>query len=156
VVVEAPNDYSAVCFRQYGLKTDSTGRYATLYRPCHLIGLELGISVLSAALRGEPTGSPRAFNGDVMTTAKRDLEPGEILDGEGGFCVYGKLAPAAASLAQDALPIGLAHGVALTRAIKAGEVVTWQGVEIDRSRPAVLTRREMEARFAPDNGDDAL
>ena len=148
VVVEAPNDYAAACFQQYGLKTDSTGRYAALYRPCHLIGLELGISVLSAALRGEPTGSPQAFNGDVMATAKRDLAPGEILDGEGGYCVYGKLAPAAASLAQGALPIGLAHGVRLLRAVEAGRVVTWQDVEIDPARPAVLARREMEASFA--------
>jgi predicted homoserine dehydrogenase-like protein len=149
VVAEAPNDYAAACFRQYGLKTDATGRYAALYRPCHLIGLELGISVLSAALRGEPTGSPQAFNGDVMATAKRDLAPGEALDGEGGYCVYGKLAPAADSLAQDALPIGLAHGARLLRAIKAGRIVTWRDVEIDLNRPAVLARREMEARFAP-------
>ena len=137
------------CFRQYGLKTDPTGRYAALYRPCHLIGLELGISVLSAALRGEPTGSPRAFNGDVMAVAKRDLAAGETLDGEGGFCVWGKLAPALDALARDALPIGLAHGVRLLRSIEAGQVVTWRDVEIDPSRPAVLARREMEARFAP-------
>ena len=155
VVVEAPNDYAAACFRQYGLKTDSTGRYAALYRPCHLIGLELGISVLSAALRGEPTGSARAFNGDVMATAKRDLAAGETLDGEGGYCVYGRLAPAADSLARGALPIGLANDVTLLRSIKAGQVVTWQDVEIDPSRPAVLARREMEARFAPGNGDAA-
>jgi predicted homoserine dehydrogenase-like protein len=149
VVIEATTDYAAACFRQYGLKTDKTGRYAALYRPCHLIGLELGISVLSAALRGEATGSALEFRGDVMATAKRDLGPGEVLDGEGGFCVHGKLAPAAASLARGALPIGLAHGVKLLRSIKAGQVVTWQDVEIDPDRPAVRARREMEARFAP-------
>jgi predicted homoserine dehydrogenase-like protein len=149
VVIEAPNAYAADCFGQYGVKTDPSGKYAALYRPCHLIGLELGISILSAALRGEPTGSPYAFNGDVMATAKRDLARGERLDGEGGFCVYGKLAPAATSLAQDALPIGLAHGVTLLRSIKAGQIVTWQDVEIDPDRPAVRARREMEARFAP-------
>jgi predicted homoserine dehydrogenase-like protein len=149
VVVEAPNDYSAACLRQYGLKTDASGRFAALYRPCHLIGLELGISVLSAALRGEATGSARAFNGDVMAVAKRDLASGETLDGEGGYCVWGKLAPAADALAQGALPVGLAHGVKLLRSIKAGRVVTWQDVDIDPDRPAVRVRREMEARFAP-------
>ncbi|MFQ5565510.1 MAG: NAD(P)H-dependent oxidoreductase [Paracoccaceae bacterium] len=152
VVVEAANDYTAACLRQYGMKTDASGRYAALYRPCHLIGLELGISVLNAALRGEATGSARAFNGDVMAVAKRDLGPGETLDGEGGYCVHGKLAPAADSLAQGALPIGLSHGVRLLRSVKAGRVVTWQDVEIDPSRPAVRARREMEARFAPGNG----
>ena len=147
-MVEAPNDYSAACFQQYGLRTDASGRFAALYRPCHLIGLELGISVLSAALRGEPTGSPRAFNGDVMTTAKRNLTAGETLDGEGGYCVYGTLAPAKDALASGALPIGLAHGIKLLGPIKAGQVVTWADVEIDLSLPAVVVRREMEARFA--------
>jgi len=149
VVVEALSDYAAACLKQYGVKTDSTGRYAALYRPCHLIGLELGVSVLSAALRGEPTCAARAFNADVMATAKRDLAADEVLDGEGGFCVYGKLAPARLSLELGALPIGLAHGVKLLRSIKAGETVGWQDVDIDPSRPAARARREMEAQFAP-------
>jgi len=131
------------------MKTHKTGRYAALYLPCHLIGLELGISVLSAALRGEATGAPRACNGDEKATAKRDLSPGEVLDGEGGTCVWGKLAPAAKSLALEALPIGLAHDAKILRPVKAGDVVTWQDVEIDPTRPAVLARREMEERFAP-------
>lgn len=149
VVVEALSSYAAACLKQYGVKTDSTGRYAALYRPCHLIGLELGVSVLSAALRGEATGTATAFNADVMATAKRDLAEGEVLDGEGGYCVYGKLAPAANSLAIGALPIGLAHGVPLLRSIKAGETVRWQDVGIDTNRPAAKARRAMEARFAP-------
>ncbi len=56
VVLRAPNDYAAACFKQYGLPTDPTGRYAAMYKPFHLIGLELSISVLNAALRGEATG----------------------------------------------------------------------------------------------------
>ena len=67
-----------------------------MYKPYHLIGLELGISVLSAALRGEPTGQARGFRGDVVAVAKRDLRAGEMLDGEGGYTVWGKLMPAAA------------------------------------------------------------
>src|SRR5215213_465203 len=85
VVLKAPNDYAAACFRQYGLATDSTGRYAAMYKPFHLIGLELSISVLSAALRGEPTGSCRTWRGDAVAVAKRDLKAGESLDGEGGL-----------------------------------------------------------------------
>ena len=57
------------------------------YRPVHMIGLELNVSILNAALRAEPTGTPMAFNADVMATAKRDLAAGEVLDGEGGFTV---------------------------------------------------------------------
>ncbi|MEM9141119.1 MAG: SAF domain-containing protein, partial [Pseudomonadota bacterium] len=141
VVIEAPNDYAQLCFQQYGVTTDSTGQYAALWRPFHLIGLELGTSILNAALRQEPTGSAQAFNADVMATAKRDLAVGEILDGEGGFCVYGKIAPAAASLSQGALPLGLAHGVALKHPVSQGQIVRWSDVEIDMTDPAVQTRR---------------
>ena len=95
VVLEAPNDYAADCFKQYGLKTDAIGRYAAMYKPYHLIGLELNISILSAALRNEPTGQPHDFRGDVAAVAKRDLRAGEMLDGEGGYTVWGKLMPAA-------------------------------------------------------------
>src|SRR5262245_47114057 len=111
VVLRAPNAYAAACFAQYGLRTDSTGRYAAMYKPYHLIGLELNVSVLSAALRGEPTGQPRQWTADVVATAKRDLRAGEMLDGEGGYTVWGRLMPAEDSVALGGLPIGLAHGV---------------------------------------------
>src|SRR6516165_3512923 len=147
-VLEAPNDYAADCFRQYGLKTDSSGRYAAMYKPYHLIGLELNISILSAALRGEPTGQPRGFRGDVGAVAKRDLRAGEMLDGEGGYTVWGKLLPAAASLKVGALPIGLAHRVKLKNDIAHGAVVSWADVEFDAGSDAVRTRKAMEAAFA--------
>jgi predicted homoserine dehydrogenase-like protein len=147
VVLKAPNDYAAACFRQYGLPVDSTGRYAAMYKPFHLIGLELSISVLSAALRREPTGSTRAWRGDAVAVAKRDLKAGEILDGEGGYTVYGRLAPASRSKAGGMLPIGLAHGVRLTRDVSAGAVVTENDVALDAGRLAVRVRREMVGRF---------
>ena len=145
VVIEAPNDYAAACFRQYGLPTNSTGRYAAMYKPFHLIGLELSISVLSAVLHGAPTGATRDWQGDAVAVAKRDLKAGETLDGEGGYTVYGKLVPAARSLREGALPIGLAHGVKLLRPVPAGGIVTQADVSLDVSVPAVRVRREMEA-----------
>jgi predicted homoserine dehydrogenase-like protein len=148
VVLEAPNDYAADCFRQYGLKTDASGRYAAMYKPYHLIGLELNISILSAALRGEPTGQPLGFRGDVASVAKRNLRAGEMLDGEGGYTVWGKLMPAAASLAAGALPIGLAHRVKLKNDVAHGEVVRWSDVEVDAASDTVKTRKAMEAKFS--------
>jgi predicted homoserine dehydrogenase-like protein len=148
VVLEAPNDYAADCFRQYGLKTDSSGRYAAMYKPYHLIGLELNISILSAALRKEPTGRPFDFRGDVAAVAKRSLRAGEMLDGEGGYTVWGKLMPAVTSLKGGALPIGLAHRVKLKHDIAHGAVVRWSDVEIDADDETVKTRRAMEAKFA--------
>ncbi|MEM7223527.1 MAG: SAF domain-containing protein [Pseudomonadota bacterium] len=149
VVFEAPGDYTARCFQEYGLVTDKSGRYSALYRPYHLIGLELPVSVLSAALRGEPTGAPEGFRADVAAVAKRDLAVGETLDGEGGACVWGRLLPAAASLAQGALPIGLAHGIAVTRPVAKGEILTTQDVDLETGSSALAIRREMETAFAP-------
>jgi predicted homoserine dehydrogenase-like protein len=144
VVLEAPNDYAAACFRQYGLPTDSTGRYAAMYKPFHLIGLELSISVLSVALRGEPTGCARAFRGNVAAVAKRDLGAGEALDGEGGYTVWGKLVAAQDSLAVDVLPIGLAHGVRLVRSVAAGQALTFADVEIAEDEAVALYREAMQ------------
>jgi predicted homoserine dehydrogenase-like protein len=147
-VLEAPNDYAADCFRQYGLKTDASGRYAAMYKPYHLIGLELNISVLSAALRKEPTGQAQGFCGDVVSVAKRNLRAGEMLDGEGGYTVWGKLMPAQTSLRAAALPIGLAHRVKLKNDIAHGGLVRWSDVEIDATNDAVKTRKAMEAAIA--------
>lgn len=147
VVFEAPSDYVARCFAEYGIVTDESGRYAALHRPSHLIGLELGISVASAGLRREPTGAPRAWLADAVATAKRDLAAGEVLDGEGGFLVWGRLAPAAKAAAGGGLPIGLAHGVRLVRPVREGEPVRWSDVALDEGSIAVRTRREMEAAF---------
>jgi len=148
VVFEAPGEYSARCFKEYGVVTDASGRYSALYRPYHLIGLELNVSVLSAALRGEATGAATGFRGDVVSTAKRDLKAGEMLDGEGGGCVWGKLLPANKSLGIGGLPIGLANRVKLVRDVKAGESVTWADVQTDENDPAYRYRRAMEKEFA--------
>ncbi len=147
VVFEAPNDYAARCFQEYGVVTDPTGRASALYRPFHLIGLELNVSILSAALRREATGAPSGFRGDVVSTAKRDLRAGEMLDGEGGACVWGKLMTAADSLRVGGLPIGLANRVPLVRDVPAGQPVTWNDVRIDTTDEAYGYRRQMEAVF---------
>src|SRR5258705_9279459 len=119
-----------------------------MYKPYHLIGLELNISVLSAALRKEPTGQPQGFRGDVASVAKKPLLAGEMLDGEGGYTVWGKLMPAQASLKAGALPIGLAHRVKLKNDVAHGAVVTWNDVEIDTDNETIKTRRAMETAFA--------
>jgi predicted homoserine dehydrogenase-like protein len=146
VVLKAQNDYAAACFKQYGLPTDATGRYAAMYKPFHLIGLELSISVLNIALRGEPTASCRGFRGDAVAVAKRSLKAGETLDGEGGYTVYAKAIPAERSLKLNALPIGLAHHVKLKRDIAAGEFIASADVALDDQSQAVRVRREMEQK----------
>ncbi len=144
VTFAAPDDYVKQCFTEYGLQTDASGRYSALYRPYHLIGLELTVSVLRVGLRGEPTGSPSGFRSDVVAVAKRDLAEGEQLDGEGGYCVYGQLLPAKESLAGELLPIGLAHNLRLGRPIAAGTALRWADVFYEPTNPTVRMRKLME------------
>ena len=148
VTVEAETEYIKNCFEEYNAHTDPSGRYFTLYKRWHLIGLEVGVSVAAVALRGEPTGVAMGWNADVVATAKRDLAPGEMLDGEGGYTVWGKLLPAATSARMGGLPLGLAHKVKLVRAVKKGQSLSWDDVAMDTSTDAYRTRREMERMFA--------
>ncbi|MEP9366526.1 Gfo/Idh/MocA family oxidoreductase [Xanthobacter sp. VNH20] len=151
VVLEADpsqrGDYSRRCFKEYGMITDPSGRYTALYRPFHLIGMELGVSVAAAALRHEATGSAIGFFSDVAATAKRDLRAGEMLDGEGGYTVYGRILRAEDSLRNGALPIGLAHHVKLKHGVPQGQAVRWADVEI-ADGDTLRFRRQMEAEFA--------
>ncbi|HEY7231110.1 MAG TPA: Gfo/Idh/MocA family oxidoreductase [Pseudolabrys sp.] len=151
VVFEGDTEYARRCFKEYAMLPDQTGKYAALYRPIHMIGLELGISVASAALRNEPTGAPTGFRSDVVATAKRALKAGEILDGEGGFCVWGKQTPANVSLERELLPLGLAHDVKLKCDVAEGEALRWSDVAYDPNDSAVKIRREMEAAFGRRN-----
>src|SRR6266850_991734 len=147
VVFEGESDYIRRCFMEYGVRTDPSGRYAAMYKRWHLIGLEVGISVASVGLRREPTGCATGFRADAVATAKRDLRAGEILDGEGGYMVVGRLMPAADSLELGGLPLGLAQRVKLVNPVKAGQPLHWADVAYDAGAEAVRVRREMEAIF---------
>ena len=147
VTVEGETDYIRHCFEEYNAHTDPTGRYFTLYKRWHLIGLEVGMSVASVALSGEPTGVPQGWNADVVATAKRDLRPGDLLDGEGGYTVWGKLLPAATSRQIKGLPLGLAHSARVVRPVAKGQALSWDDVAMDTTTHAYRVRREMEAMF---------
>ena len=147
VTVEAETDYIKNCFEEYNAHTDPSGRYFTLYKRWHLIGLEVGMSVASVALRNEATGVAHCWNADVVATAKRDLKPGEILDGEGGYTVWGKLLPAQKSLVMGGLPLGLAHDIKVIRPVKKGQSLSWDDVAVDTSTHAYKIRQELENKF---------
>lgn len=148
VTVEGETEYIRNCFEEYNAHTDPSGRYFTLYKRWHLIGLEVGVSVASVALRGEPTGVATCWNADVVATAKRDLQPGEMLDGEGGYTVWGKLLPADKSVALGGLPLGLAHNVKVVRPVRKGQSLSWADVAMDTTTHAWRVRKEMEDLFA--------
>ncbi len=149
VTFKAHSEYARNCFKQYGLLTDPSGWYASMWRPFHIIGLEASVSALYAVLRGEATGSSVEFRGDAVATAKKDMQPGEFLDGEGGFAVWAKAIPASRSLGLRALPMGLAHHVRLKRPIKKDQIVSYDDVDLVDDRDVVDLRQEMEERFRP-------
>ena len=147
VTFKAPNDYVRRCFSEHGLQTDSSGEYAALYRPYHLLGLELGISVASAALRGEPTGSSHSFVADVAAAAKKDLKPGDILDGEGGYAAYGRLVRAEESVKGKYLPIGLSDKAKVKRPVNKNSILTYEDVEIEDGLFSYKIRKMLEEEF---------
>ena len=152
VVFEGETEYIQRCFHEYGVKTDPSGRYACLYKRWHLIGLEVGISVASVGLRGEATGCATGWRADAVAVAKKDLQAGEMLDGEGGYTVVGRLMPAADSLAGSCLPLGLAHGWKVLKPVRQGYPVRWSDVAFDANSPAVRVRREMESAMGVRSG----
>jgi predicted homoserine dehydrogenase-like protein len=84
----------------------------------------------------------------VVATAKRDLRPGDLLDGEGGYTVWGKLLPAATSRRIRGLPLGMAHNVKVLRPVAKGQPLSWDDVDSDTTTDAWKVRREMETMFA--------
>ena len=146
-VLQAPNDYAASCFKQYGMNTDQSGEFSAMYKPFHLIGMELNTSIFSAALLKLPTGQTKYFKGDVVSVSKRNLKKGEKLDGEGGFTVWGKLIPASTSLNLQALPIGLANDMYLKNDIDKDKILTWNNVEFDTNNEIIRYRHQMENKF---------
>ncbi len=144
VTLGAPSEYVERCFFEYGVSTNKSGKYAAIYRPYHFIGLELGLSVASIAIRNESTGCSKWLMGDVATTAKKDLKPGDILDGEGGYTAFGKLVQATDSLHNEILPLGLAHGAKVKRPISKDQTISYNDVEINESLVSYQLRREME------------
>ena len=156
VTFKAPTEYARACFKQYGLLVDKSGWYGSMWRPFHMIGLETSISVLSAVLRGESTGCSKEFRGDAVATAKRDLQAGEMLDGEGGYAVWANAIPASKSLALGALPIGLAHNVKLKRPVRKDTVVRFEDVELSSDLDVVKLRQEMERHARANPGGSIL
>ncbi len=147
VVFKSDSYYTEQCFREYGVPVDDSGQYAALWRPIHLIGSELGFSVATALLDKKSTGATKAFSGDAVSVAKRNLKVGELLDGEGGTTVWGKLLPAAKSISLKALPIGLAHNVKLLKYVSEGQVISQNDVSTIPESNAYILRKEMEAEF---------
>ena len=143
VTLKGDSEYMQDCYKEYGMVTDETGVYTCLYRPNHMIGLETNISVATIGTRHEPTGTPKAFNADVVAVAKFDIPAGAMLDGEGGYFVYGEAVPAKTSVEKGLLPLNFTGNKKVLRDIKAGEFLSYQDIEYDPNCLTMQIRKEM-------------
>jgi len=118
------------------------GKYFTFFRPYHLWFLEAPISLARATIYGQrtlvPLDEPVA---EVMTMAKKTLEPGEVLDGFGGYTFHGVMDRAAEAVHAGALPVGLAPEARLKHKVWKGKIITWDDVELDENSSVVKLRR---------------
>ncbi len=144
VAFRGETEYVKNCFEEYNVITDDTGQYTALWKKWHMIGLELPISIASVGLRQEATGVATSFRGDVAAVSKTSLKAGEVLDGEGGSTVVGGLRPAAISVKNGYLPLGLAHTVRLKADIAADQPIRWSDVDVDETTAAYKLRKEVE------------
>jgi len=152
IIFRAPTEFARRILEHGGVVLDSSGQYAALYHPFHLIGLELGMSVASAALRHEATGSASGPVADVASTAKKDLKPGDVLDGEGGYTVFGRLVQAEDSMPNGYLPIGLSRDAKVVRPVAKDALLTYNDVELDESQFSYRMRKTVEEDFLKQRG----
>ena len=143
IVLKAQNEYVMNCFREYGMITDKSGRYSAIWRPYHYIGLELAQSIYSIALDKKATGQTKNFNADVISVAKKDLNVGDNLDGEGGFTARGRLVTSQESIKNNYLPLGLTDGAIMKKKITKDQYIKLDDVEINW-KEEVLTARKYQ------------
>lgn len=129
--VDRVREYLSEQYGGTGVYTASDGEYHVFYRPHHLPGLETAISVANAALRNEPTGVPRAREAEVVGAAKRDLDPGDELDGGGGSTAYGVLADADVASDRGYVPFELLDGAEVVRDVPTDDIVTYDDVALE-------------------------
>ncbi len=135
---------------QLGYYKMGDGPFYVFYTPFHLPHLQIASTIGRAVLLNDATVTPLAGpRCEVVAVAKRDLKAGETIDGIGGFMVYGLIENTADARALDALPIGLAQGAVLTRAVAKDAVVAAGDVSMPDERLSDRLWAEQRRRWAP-------
>jgi predicted homoserine dehydrogenase-like protein len=117
------------------------GGYQVFYRPYHLPGTETTVSVARAALRNEATGTPIRRGAEVAAMAKRDLEPGDTLDGGGGYTVSGYVETRERADGAGLVPFGFLDGATVTAEVSKGDALSYGDVDIDEGSLLYHLRR---------------
>ena len=135
--------------RELGYYKMGDGPFYAFYTPFHLPHVQIASTIARAALFDDatvtPIGAPLC---EVATLAKRDLKAGEIIDGVGGFMAYGEIENAAPFGAGNFLPMGVAQGCRLLRAVAKDGPITYADVELPKGRLCDQLRAEQMERFA--------
>ena len=84
---------------------------------------------------------------DVVTTAKIDLQEGQVLDGIGYYMTYGQAENSDIVKNERLLPMGLAEGCKLKVDIAKDQVLTYDDVEIPDGRLCDKLRTEQNMLF---------
>ena len=140
IVITTDSKYLRNCIKEYGVPTDSTGKYAVMWRPYHFVGMETPISVAKAYLYKEATGSPQNQTCEVVARAKKPLSSKELLEGEGGNNVYGALVEQKYAIDNNLLPIGLCDKAKLIMSVNDDHFIRMDEVEINQSNFAADLR----------------
>ncbi|PZR91416.1 MAG: NAD(P)-dependent oxidoreductase [Candidatus Nephthysia bennettiae] len=120
-----------------------------LFRPYHLAAVEVPMSIARAVVQKRPTGELRGGPvAELITLAKRDLSPGDALDGGGGYTVYGMSERAEVARAGNLLPFGFAYGGRVRRSVPRDQALTWDDVEVDTTTPLYAMREEQDRLFS--------
>jgi predicted homoserine dehydrogenase-like protein len=124
------------------------GPLYSFYTPYHLCHFEVPNSVARAVDFADaalvPAGAPKV---DVVTTAKRDLKAGQVLDGLGEYDTYGVAESTPVTRAENLLPMGVAVGCTLLRDVAKDEVLTYADVTLPPGRLIDQLREEQEKLF---------
>lgn len=152
-VIEGPDDFAADSLGAYsgiagsilGIEVGKRSKHLLVTRPSHWLGHELPYGVARMMIYGQTAGAPVGHHADVVAGAKRDLAPGEKLDGEGGYCVSGFTERAWLAREEGLVPIALTDGATVVRPVPAGGFVTYDDVELPETKLLELRRRLEEA-----------
>ncbi len=149
VFVIITTDHPKIARDMRYLKVSGHGDYWSLYRPYHLANLETPVSIARAVLYGDTTlATEQPPVCETITVAKRDLQPGERIDGLGGFTVYGLIEQAEIARRENLVPLGLTPGATVKRAVAQGEALTYDDLELDEDQLIVRLRRQQDEQIS--------
>lgn len=124
------------------------GPFYVFYTPFHLPQLEIPITVSRAVLLNDATIAPKGKPYcDAIAIAKRDLKPGEVLDGIGGYTCYALIDNYETCRNENLLPMGISGGCVVKRNVPIDTPLTYADVELPKDRLVDQLREEMRRTF---------